>query len=112
MLCIVMLVEILVAPTGVAEDVLLSGFTSSQGLAFSLIGVHDSCDSAVPRNLHSTCALSTRLMGNLQNLARPPVKRGLVQLRTPSLNVNVVLIAPGTFEIENGWLSMLRLVDK
>jgi hypothetical protein len=55
--------------------------------------------------------LSIRFTGDLQNLALPPVKRGLVQLRTPSLNVNVVLMEPGEFAIENGPLSTLRLVD-
>jgi hypothetical protein len=52
-----------------------------------------------------------RVTGDLQNLALPPVKRGLVQLRTPSLDVNVVLMEPGEFLTENGWLSTLRLVD-
>jgi hypothetical protein len=52
-----------------------------------------------------------RFTGDLQNLALPPVKRGLVQLRTPSLNVNVVLMEPGVFVMENGPLSTLRLVE-
>lgn len=47
----------------------------------------------------------------MQNLALPPVKRGLVQLRTPSLNVKVVLMEPGVLAMENGPLSTLRLVD-
>jgi hypothetical protein len=41
----------------------------------------------------------------------PPVKRGLVQVRTPFLNVNVVLMEPGALVMENGPLSTLRLVD-
>jgi hypothetical protein len=110
MLCIAILVDRPIVPVGAAEDE-LSGFTSSQALATRRIGLHDCWESAVPRNRHNTCALSTRLTGDLQNLALPPVKRGLVQLRRPSLNVKVVLIEPGVVLMENSWLSTLRFVD-
>jgi hypothetical protein len=109
-LCIPILLDRLIVPVGAAEDE-LSGFTSEQGLATRRIGVHACGCWAAPRNWHSTCALSIRFTGDLQNLALPPVKRGLVQLRTPSLNVNVVLMEPGALVMENGPLSTLRLVD-
>jgi hypothetical protein len=110
MLCIPILVERPAVPVGAAEDE-LSGLTSSQALAIRRIGPQGGWDVAEPRNRHSTCALSTRSTGDLQNLALPPVKRGLVQLRTPSLNVNVVLMEPGVVLMENSWLSTLRFVD-
>jgi hypothetical protein len=111
MLCMPMLVEIGTVPVDKIEDE-LSGFTSSQDLATRRIGLHESCDATGPRNWHSTWQLSTRLTGDLQNLALPPVKRGPVQLRTPSLKVNVVLIEPGVFVMENGWLCTFRFVDR
>ena len=55
MLCILMLVETLTVPVRVADtDEELSGLTSSQGLAFTRIGVHTSGAATGPINWHMT----------------------------------------------------------
>jgi hypothetical protein len=112
MLCIPMLVEILTVPVRVADtDEELSGLTSSQGLAFTRIGAHNPGRSSGPMNWHRTSALSTRSAGCLQNFTLPPVKRGLVQLSTPSSNLKKVLIAPVAGMMEKGCFTTLSSVE-
>jgi len=55
MLCILMLVETLTVPVRVADtDEELSGFTSSQGLAFNRSGEHNPCATTGPMNCART----------------------------------------------------------
>lgn len=52
-----------------------------------------------------------RSAGSLQNLTLPPVKRGLVQLSTPSLKVKVVLMVPVVGMMEKGCFCTSRSVE-
>jgi len=49
-LCVPTPVEVLIVPVGAADEELLSGLTSSQGLAANRIGAHSSDGATGPMN--------------------------------------------------------------
>lgn len=110
-LCVPTLVETPMVPVGVADEELLSGLTSSQSWAANRSGAQRSSGATGPMNCATTCASSTRFGGDLQNFTLLPVKRGLVQLSTPSLKVKVVLMEPTVSAMEKGCFTTLKSVE-